>query len=76
MEQTNTAGSGLQTPFCGDLRSKQYFLLDVIPTTAEEYLDPSNHCWCRITQTPVGPDDRKVNPERCRPGRGCYKSAL
>jgi len=76
MEQKVAAASGVQTPFCGDLRSKQYFLLDVIPTEAEQYLDPSTHCWCRITQMAIGPDDRKVAPEHCKPGRKCYTSAL
>ena len=76
MDTAKTVGSGVQTPFCGDLRSKKYYLMDGIPTKAEEYLDPSNHCWCRVTQLVVGPDDSKAGPEYCRPGRKCYKSAL
>ena len=86
MEQirANATGSGeavtapgvLNTPFCGDLRSKQFFQLNGIPKTAEEYLDASGHCWCYHTQNPIGPDGEIVMPERCVPGRKCYRSAL
>ena len=66
----------LQTPFCGDLRSKKFFMLDTIPTEPEHYYDPSGHCWCYHTQQSVGVDGNQVMPEDCRPGRGCYRSAL
>ena len=65
-----------KTAFCGDLRSKRYFMLDTIATEAEHYLDPSGHCWCYHTQQPIGPDGQQVTPERCVPGRRCYRSAL
>ncbi len=68
--------SVIKTPFCGDLRSKKFFLSDQIATTAEDYLDASSHCWCYHTQQVVGPDGNIVMPERCVPGRGCYRSAL
>ncbi|MGD0542500.1 MAG: hypothetical protein ABSB33_13385 [Tepidisphaeraceae bacterium] len=68
--------SVLRTPFCGDLRSKKFFLSDQIATTAEDYLDASQHCWCYHTQQVVGPDGNIVMPERCVPGRSCYRSAL
>jgi hypothetical protein len=64
------------TPFCGDLRSKKYYLLDGVAKKAEEYLDDSGHCWCYHTQVVVGPDHNIVMPERCVPGRSCYRSAL
>jgi hypothetical protein len=66
----------LQTPFCGDLRSKKFFMLDTIPTEPQHYYDPSGHCWCFHTQQPIGPDGNQVMPEDCRPGRACYRSAL
>ena len=66
----------IQTPFCGDLRSKKFFLSDQIAATAEDYLDASGHCWCYHTQQVVGPDGNIVIPERCVPGRRCYRSAL
>jgi hypothetical protein len=64
------------TPFCGDLRSKKYFLMDGLAKEAEDYLDDSNHCWCYHTQQVVGPDGGIVMPTRCVPGRTCYRSAL
>jgi hypothetical protein len=75
-ESTETKKTGVQTPFCGDLRSKQFFLLDVIPTEESQYLDQSGHCWCYHTQQVVGPDRGIVMPSRCVPGRKCYRSAL
>ena len=66
----------IDTPFCGDLRSKRYFMLDIIPTKAEQYLDPSGHCWCYHTQQVLGPDGQHVAPGACTPGRRCYRSAL
>jgi len=66
----------LQTPFCGDLRSKKFFLSDQIAANADDYLDASGHCWCYHTQQVVGPDGGFVEPGTCVPGRACYRSAL
>ena len=66
----------VQSPFCGDLRSKKFFMLDVLPTEEEQYLDSSNHCWCYQTQQVVGPDGSPVEPDACRPGRACYVNSL
>ena len=66
----------VQSPFCAALRSKKYFRLDGLATAADDYLDGSNHCWCRATQQVTGPDGGKARPDRCRPGRACYESAL
>ncbi len=68
--------AGHQTPFCGDLRSKKYFMLDQIATEAQDYMDPSGHCWCYHTQQAIGPDGEQAFPEVCGPGRKCYRSAL
>jgi hypothetical protein len=65
-----------QTPFCADLRSKKFYMLDVIPTKAEQYIDASGHCWCFKTDIVLGPDGSHALPEKCVPGRSCYKSAL
>lgn len=70
------AGAVVNSPFCGSLRSKKFFMMDVLATEAEQYLDSSNHCWCRETQQVIGPDGGRVRPERCVPGRSCYTSAL
>ena len=70
------AGAVVNSPFCGSLRSKKFFMMDGLATEAAQYLDSSNHCWCRETQQVVGPDGGRVRPERCVPGRSCYSSAL
>ncbi len=70
------ATTSIQTPFCGSLRSKKFFMFDSLATEAEQYLDASNHCWCRETQQVTGPDGGRVHPENCNPGRACYTSAL
>jgi len=66
----------IQSPFCGSLRSKKFFMLDAMATSAEQYIDASNHCWCRETQEVIGPDNRRVHPDNCKPGRSCYSSAF
>lgn len=66
----------VQSAFCASLRSKKFFMVDGLATGAEDYLDASNHCWCRQTQQVVGPDGRQVDPNRCVPGRSCYSSAF
>jgi hypothetical protein len=66
----------VETPFCGSLRSKKFFMMDELATEAAHYLDSSNHCWCRETQQVVGPDGSRVHPGRCVPGRACYVSTL
>jgi len=70
------ASAVIQSPFCGSLRSKKFFMLDTLASEAEQYLDASNHCWCRETQQVIGPDNGRVQPNRCVPGRVCYSSAL
>jgi hypothetical protein len=64
------------TAFCGDLRSKKFFMLHSLPTKPADFYDPSGHCWCYHTQQPIGPDGELVMPERCGPDRNCYRSAL
>jgi hypothetical protein len=64
------------TPFCRELRSKRFFTTEGVPTEASQYLDGSDHCWCFVTQRPIGPDNGRVYPDRCVPGRSCYRSAL
>jgi hypothetical protein len=51
-------------------------MLNTMPTEAAHYLDDSDHCWCYVTQQVLGPDGGKVDPQRCTPGRSCYRSAL
>lgn len=65
-----------ESAFCSSLRSKKFFLIDTLPTEAAQYLDGSNHCWCRVTQQVTGPDGGSVRPEACVAGRDCYSSAF
>jgi hypothetical protein len=71
-----TPSTEVQSPFCGELRSKKFFMLDVLPTEEDQYLDSSNHCWCYQTQQVVGPDGLPVEPSLCTPGRSCYVNSL
>ena len=66
----------IQSLFCGSLRSKKYFLLDRLASSADDYLDAANHVWCCETQEVIGPDNRRVEPNACGPGRACYSSAV
>jgi hypothetical protein len=66
----------VQSPFCGDLRSKKFFMLDVLPTEEEQFLDSTAHCWCYQTQQVVGPDGLPAEPSSCKPGRSCYVNSL
>jgi hypothetical protein len=65
-----------QSAFCSSLRSKKFFMMDALPTEASQYLDASNHCWCRMTQQVIGPDGGTVDPKTCVAGRDCYSSAF
>jgi hypothetical protein len=65
-----------QSAFCSSLRSKKFFMIDALPTDAAQYLDASNHCWCRMTQQVIGPDGGTVHPDSCKVGRDCYSSAF
>jgi hypothetical protein len=73
---TESNVSSVLSPFCSELRSKRFFMMDGLATEASHYIDGSNHCWCFVTQQVIGPDGSKVVPDRCVPGRECYKSAL
>ena len=75
-ESSAASPAAIQTAFCGSLRSKKFFLLNALATDAEQYLDASNHCWCRETQQAIGPDGGMVQPAHCVPGRKCYSSAF
>ena len=66
----------LKSPFCGDLRSKKFYMRDGIANSAEDYIDSSGHTWCYNTQMPIGPDGIRVTPHECGPDRECYRSAL
>lgn len=68
--------TNLQSAFCGALRSKKFFMTAALPTEAADYMNGSNHCWCRETQQAIGPDGGMAQPDHCVPGRSCYSSAF
>ena len=77
MQTDSAASNGMpQSAFCASLRSKKFFMIDVMPTDASQYLDGSNHCWCRETQQAIGPDGGMAQPEHCISNRSCYSSAF
>jgi len=75
-EFTDSKSTNLESAFCGSLRSKKFFMTAALATDAADYLDGSNHCWCRETQQAIGPDGGMAQPDHCRPGRSCYSSAF
>ena len=75
-DMATSEATPIQTPFCGQLRSKKYFMLDRLATSSEDFIDAANHVWCCETQEVIGPDNRRVSTDNCRPGRACYSSAL
>lgn len=66
----------LQTPFCGELRSKKFYMRDGIASTEEDYYDSTGLTWCYHTQMALGPDGKDAYPEACGPNRSCYRSAV
>lgn len=75
-DASESTGEMAQSSFCASLRSKKFFMRDSLPTEALDYLDASNHCWCRLTQQVIGPDGGSANPDACVRGRSCYTSAF
>jgi hypothetical protein len=66
---------------CLHLRSKEMFYKDAAAGPTEHDREVRKHfgscdtraCWCALTQTGRGPDDRPVNATACGdPGRACY----
>lgn len=64
------------TNVCKNLRTKKMF----IPAQAHEVFaatedghEHCQHCWCNVTLTETGPDDRQVGLEICNPSRSCFE---
>ena len=61
---------------CQNLRTKASYVPSI---RTENYLVESDHktqYWCIKTMKVIGPDDKFVIPENCKPGRKCFKSLL
>jgi len=76
MAEESIKSNSVQSPFCGSLRSKKFFMLDGIARSADDFIDAANHVWCCETQEVIGPDNKGVSPDGCTPGRSCYTSAI
>src|SRR5262249_51500678 len=63
--EINNGIEPIQSPYCGSLRSKKFFLLDRLAASADDYIDGANHVWCCETQEVIGPDNRRVHPDSC-----------
>ena len=52
-----------------------YVVADPVEALAEneDGSGSGSHCWCNLTQTVVGPDDRLVQTDKCNPSRSCYE---
>jgi hypothetical protein len=61
----------MEEPVCRHLRTKKMYIPADDSVPASEHSQPA-HCWCNVTMTEVGADDRQVRLELCRPGRACY----
>jgi len=70
MEEPRT----LETALCIHLRSKKTYSLHAPPTSAEDVIDGSGHCWCKKTMMALGPDEERVDPDMCRKGRVCFEA--
>ena len=60
------------SPYCRNLRTKKYFSAPHPPRNAEELLEASGHCWCRVTGHAVGEDGEVCDPVDCIKGRTCF----
>ena len=61
---------------CRNLRTKASYVPGI---RTENYLVESDHkaqYWCVKTMKVIGPDDKFVVPEDCKPERKCFKSLL
>lgn len=59
---------------CRNYRSKQYYVAN---QSGGFYMPrPGEQSWCLMTQGPVGPDDRFVKCDNCKPGRSCFASQI
>jgi hypothetical protein len=62
--------------FCRHLRNKHMFMG---MTREEAFADRQGadaipcHCWCNLTQTVVGADDRPASKQTCISSRRCFE---
>lgn len=59
---------------CLQLRSKGMYVTGQLDPADAGHSD--GHCWCNLTQKPLGPDNVLVERTTCRTGRGCFQEVL
>jgi len=60
---------------CRHLRTKRYYYGSPGETLETAELSTTAQCWCLRTMRVVGPDERPVTAQACRPGRDCCEPA-
>lgn len=64
-------------PLCIHLRSKRMYVacsFEAETMAPDDVESCYGHCWCTHTMYDIGPDDERVERNRCRPGRSCYEA--
>ncbi len=64
------------TPLCRHFRTKKMFIpaqAAEVLAAAEGFGDDDAPCWCNLTMSEAGRDDRPVGMRACREGRGCFE---
>lgn len=59
---------------CRNFRQKVMYLSGGGPDLEQYNPASTAHCWCLRTLDVFGPDDQRVDPLECRPGRSCFES--
>ncbi len=61
---------------CRNLRNKGMYVPGLVEDPSRETGEQeqrSSHCWCNLSLTEVGPDDKPVGPAVCKPTRSCFE---
>ncbi|MEK6236559.1 MAG: hypothetical protein N2C14_17770 [Planctomycetales bacterium] len=59
---------------CRHLLSKGMFVTGTLNPEEDDYEEIGDgHCWCALTQDPMGPDRLIVERSECREGRSCFE---
>lgn len=64
----------LKQTICRQFRQKTMHVGGIGPELERLEADSPTHCWCLHTQDAMGPDERRVEPRLCQPGRRCHQA--
>ncbi len=69
----NTAAPQASLPKpCRHYRTKKMYIPEQAPDAFARSVTGESHCWCNLTMTEVGRDDRPVTLRTCQIGRACF----